>query len=735
MSIPKVPKNHTMSTEVLHQHVDDGCFGENQTTVHPDSISSDLQDAVETKSFDQKQFEKSSNNTDRVKKIHYDDNEVYRCLVVDSGPIIKHTGLSALWKKANHFYTVPAVLKEIRDAKSREHLAMLPFDLIARQPSFESIHIVTEFAKKTGDYQSLSAVDIQVMALVYELEKEGCLDSIDHIRKTPKRIVGLGKIENLSKDTPKNDTTHEDNSAQQHQDETISSNNDILASNNQFPTETSEVQTVAAPLEISGTNKPKTWAAMVSPAGSNAVVCLEPNEDSKTNIGDKNLHVPFGSMNIVNSSDAIENSSPDDGQFSDPDDDSSDTSSDDEDDDDESEDSEDEDAMETKQNSLDDKLNSEYPSLGVAASVSMLREGNNSMDNESTITLEERRKLEEERRLMSLKPITNKSGKLYNSFGKYSDLLKAKPIVIKTSQTESNTDDSNDNQHDNESFFSQNGFSQQEERRDEMSSRIFGGTGFSGQDDFVEDDGEGWITTKSDITTMKASGALDPNNNTNNLAHDAKKITGPPAEQRTACATTDFAMQNVLLQMNLPLLSVDGMKIRKLKNWVTRCGACYKIYTSSEYRIGGYGSRRLFCSHCGSDMMQRIACSVDGKTGRLRLHLSKKHKHNLRGTKFSLPKPGTGNRFQGDLLLREDQLLMGAWSLKARMRSGGKAKEAAESIFGNDIASNVGCQVQSMSCDDIRVGFGRRNPNAAKGRERRGKKKKSSEKACGLRRY
>lgn len=44
--------------------------------------------------------------------------------------------------------------------------------------------------------------------------------------------------------------------------------------------------------------------------------------------------------------------------------------------------------------------------------------------------------------------------------------------------------------------------------------------------------------------------------------------------------------------------------------------------------------------------MQRIAASVDGKTGRLKLHLSKKYKTNTRGTKFSLPAPGKGNRFE-----------------------------------------------------------------------------------------
>jgi RNA-binding protein NOB1 len=39
--------------------------------------------------------------------------------------------------------------------------------------------------------------------------------------------------------------------------------------------------------------------------------------------------------------------------------------------------------------------------------------------------------------------------------------------------------------------------------------------------------------------------------------------------------------------------------------------------------------------------MQRIAASVDGKTGRLKLHLKKNYRQNLRGTKFSLPKAGS----------------------------------------------------------------------------------------------
>jgi hypothetical protein len=42
---------------------------------------------------------------------------------------------------------------------------------------------VTEFSKKTGDYPSLSATDIKVMALAYQLEKEKV--GTDHLKKEP----------------------------------------------------------------------------------------------------------------------------------------------------------------------------------------------------------------------------------------------------------------------------------------------------------------------------------------------------------------------------------------------------------------------------------------------------------------------------------------------------------------------------------------------------------------------
>jgi RNA-binding protein NOB1 len=46
---------------------------------------------------------------------------------------------------------------------------------------------VSDFARKTGDYRSLSATDVRVLALTYMLEKEFVGES--HIKGVPERKV------------------------------------------------------------------------------------------------------------------------------------------------------------------------------------------------------------------------------------------------------------------------------------------------------------------------------------------------------------------------------------------------------------------------------------------------------------------------------------------------------------------------------------------------------------------
>ena len=85
------------------------------------------------------------------------------------------------------------------------------------------------------------------------------------------------------------------------------------------------------------------------------------------------------------------------------------------------------------------------------------------------------------------------------------------------------------------------------------------------------DDGEGEWITPSNVAIHK-SRALDllPGNE---LGGKHTKRNQPIG---SGCMTADFAMQNVLLQMGLNLVGLEGKRIEKVKNWVLRCHACFK---------------------------------------------------------------------------------------------------------------------------------------------------------------
>jgi RNA-binding protein NOB1 len=530
-------------------------------------------------------------------KTKTEENSRYRCLVVDSGPIIKHAGIRNLFGKAELYITVPGVMDEIRDGKARAHLEQWPMELQVKSPTPESIHRIIAFSKQTGDYAALSKVDLEVLALVLDLEREGC-GNLEHVRTSPKRMIGLGNMRSLKnekEEEKKMDTLTASESPEPNQSSgscTEEGNNNNHDGNDKDKTQLAEtkgsklIETKQPPTQT--VQGPKSWATLVNPS----VVSNHPP------------HVDMASPRIQ-----------DGGQFSDAE---------------ETEDDEEE-ALDEQHDVQETDLESEFPSLSAAATVPY--EGSEDEDEDENV--EKERKLSDdkllliEKKMQALQPIS-KSGKLYNSFRKYGKLMKPKAVTSEAAPKEENTVD-------NASKDPWQARPEDIEEKTNQQSRIIGGGGMMSSEDmgWDEDDGEGWITCKSDILSAAGNGSLGGPQKKN--GESARGPVGPPQSHRTACTTTDFAMQNVLLQMSLALLSVDGVQIRRVKSWVHRCGACFKIHTDAEFQ----GMKRIFCSHCGSDMMQRIAASVDGKTGRLKLHLSKKYKHNLRGTKFSLPKPGS----------------------------------------------------------------------------------------------
>ena len=98
-------------------------------------------------------------------------------LVLDANALVRGRG-AALQAYADNFWTTTEVLAEVKDAESRARLAALPFRLVTRRPSPQAVDRVSQFARKTGDLASLSPVDVQVLALAYDLEVEaaGCVD-------------------------------------------------------------------------------------------------------------------------------------------------------------------------------------------------------------------------------------------------------------------------------------------------------------------------------------------------------------------------------------------------------------------------------------------------------------------------------------------------------------------------------------------------------------------------------
>ncbi|CAC5416172.1 NOB1 [Mytilus coruscus] len=111
-------------------------------------------------------------------------NKSVKHVIADAGAFIRNAPLQSI---GEHIYTIPEVVKEIKDKATLQRLQVLPYKIDYRTPSQESLQIVSNFSKKTGDYKSLSAVDIKVMALTYQLEKEYV--GSEHIKTVPERKI------------------------------------------------------------------------------------------------------------------------------------------------------------------------------------------------------------------------------------------------------------------------------------------------------------------------------------------------------------------------------------------------------------------------------------------------------------------------------------------------------------------------------------------------------------------
>ncbi|KAI3703442.1 hypothetical protein L1987_73521 [Smallanthus sonchifolius] len=117
--------------------------------------------------------------------------------VVDANAIIQG---EQLHHAADKFVSVSDVIQEVRDPTSRHRLNLLPFTVDTMEPSPESLKKVISFARATGDLQTLSDVDLKLIALTYTLESQ--IHGTSHLRDSPPPIRTVNVKRLPEKDLP-----------------------------------------------------------------------------------------------------------------------------------------------------------------------------------------------------------------------------------------------------------------------------------------------------------------------------------------------------------------------------------------------------------------------------------------------------------------------------------------------------------------------------------------------------
>lgn len=144
-----------------------------------------------------------------------------------------------------------------------------------------------------------------------------------------------------------------------------------------------------------------------------------------------------------------------------------------------------------------------------------------------------------------------------------------------------------------------------------------------------DDDESSWITP-SNFAEMKSACGKDVIDETNNA--------------RVACMSTDFAVQNVLKQINLNIATLDGRIIKQVRTYILRCYACFKTTSIMT---------KLFCPNCGHKTLKRVAVSMN-EDGQQVIHINLRRPLTAKGKNQSIPRP-RGGKHSSNLILFEDQ--------------------------------------------------------------------------------
>ncbi|KAE9972268.1 hypothetical protein BLS_004093 [Venturia inaequalis] len=456
-------------------------------------------------------------------------------VVLDAAPIIRgEPGISSLLLQCEEIVSTPEVIREIRDEATRSRLqtTLMPF-LTLRSPNPNSVKVITDFARKTGDLAVLSKVDIHLLALSYEIEceKNGGdwrLRSVPGQKRTNGPSPAKVEADAAAKKAAGENVEEESVSAEDSAPEVMVAEGGPVGAvdGSSVPDQPVEVDSKITEEPAAETSKvTEHTPSNVDPVPEAAIIA----------ISDTALPEPLPTT--------LETLSP-------------------------------------------ETTRSEIPAAATSDSTTAMVETSTSVAPQDPKTPE-----------LPSEPAQDtlpKSDQATTSIEQLSQQLGSTPLA-ENAPSDSESED-------------------------------------------------GWITPSN----LKKKQQEDTRNvNSTNTA---------PAKMQVATITGDYAMQNVLLQMNLNLLSPTLDRIRNIRTFVLRCHACFNIVKDTS---------KQFCPRCGKDTLTRVSCTTDAN-GEFKLHLKKNMQWNHRGDRFSIPKPVAGasngkvvgggkNGWGNGLIFAEDQ--------------------------------------------------------------------------------
>ncbi|KAH6817096.1 RNA-binding NOB1-like protein [Perilla frutescens var. frutescens] len=564
--------------------------------------------------------------------------------VVDANAIIQ--GGERLVHSADRFVSVAEVISEIRDPASRHALHFLPFTVDTLEPSPEALKKVVSFARATGDLQTLSDVDMKLIALTYTLEAQ--IHGTQHLRDSPPAIKAVNVKRLPEKDLPgwgSNVPNLEEWEALEHADDNGSNVNSRIL-----------------PLkDLSLGIIPEGQTCTEDTFSQDGRSCTGNQEDGDNGFGKPKRYLPKKREIKIDEKKMVAG------------------------------------GIDASLGQSDENADDWRPAVSRSTHRRFLRR---KARREMSESLSEQQDTESNLENENLDDDACPELLADESYEEtINGICKDGKISTQENGDADISEGLNKVKLDEECVISsQNG---------EKANLPSGGNEFGGgeamdsafevpQEDLVE-------ITDQELENLEMASQTDEDADslhTNDMSSEQSWTLRSLSESSVACITSDFAMQNVLLQMGLRLLAPGGMQIRELHRWVLKCHACSKVTTE----IG-----KIFCPTCGNGgTLRKVAVTVNDNGIVL---AARRPRISLRGTKYSLPLPQGGrDAITKNPILREDQLPQKFLYPKTKKKN----KQDNDFFVPDDIFlhhTDKKSPLQPPVRKTLAVFSGRRNPN------------------------